>query len=228
MSEETSMKNNSDPRFKNRFYPAESITSYCRGYATALAEAYQRLDQGLLQRFASEIEAAIRENRTIFTCGNGGSATIADQMAADWGKGIYIENVCAPKVICLASNLSSVTAYGNDVGYDYIFSEQLKMLAKANDVYLAISSSGNSPNVIEGASTAKRLGMRILSFTGFSGGRLKDLSDISLHVPIDNYGVVEDCHQGIMHLLAQYLFLRFHASMEQERKILVGTKESII
>ena len=205
-----------DPRYKNTFFSTQSLTTYMADYANALSKAYQELDQKSCQKFVDEIESAITEGRTVFSCGNGGSASIADQMATDWGKGIFMENFCQPRIISLSANNSSITAYGNDLGYEFIFSEQLKMLGKSGDVYLAISSSGNSPNVIQGAKTAIAMGMKTLSLTGFSGGMLKEISDICIHVPHHNYGIAEDCHQGIMHLTAQYLFLRFQEKQESK------------
>ncbi|HIF39122.1 MAG TPA: SIS domain-containing protein [Gemmatimonadetes bacterium] len=105
----------------------------------------------------------------------------------------------------LSSESSVVTAFANDFGYDKVFSGQLRMLGSTGDLLILISSSGNSQNVLEAAQEAKELRIRTIGFTGFSGGELKSMVDVNLHVPADNYGIVEDSHQALMHVFAQHL-----------------------
>jgi D-sedoheptulose 7-phosphate isomerase len=105
----------------------------------------------------------------------------------------------------LSSNLPLISAVANDIGYEDTIVFQLCRLAKQGDIVILISSSGNSPNILKAAKWAVDYGVLVIGMTGFSGGKLKELSDISLHVPIKNYGVVEDCHQSLMHIIAQFI-----------------------
>jgi len=98
-----------------------------------------------------------------------------------------------------------ITAIGNDISYDEIFVYQLRCLAKAGDVLITISSSGDSENIVRTVQWAKNNGIPVISMTGFTGGRSAQLADVNLHVDADNYGVIEDVHQSLMHLLAQYI-----------------------
>jgi phosphoheptose isomerase len=101
--------------------------------------------------------------------------------------------------------MSLITAIANDFKYEDVFSKQIEMFAKPQDVLVAVSSSGNSPNIINAINTAKQLGMNTIALVGFDGGEVSKLSDIVLHIKSNNYGVVEDCHQSLMHILAQHL-----------------------
>ena len=107
----------------------------------------------------------------------------------------------------------------NDIGSEQMFSFQLESLGSEGDVLVAISSSGSSPNIINAVKTAKSLGMRTLSMTGFSGGETAKLADVSLHVDAQNYGVIEDAHQSLMHILAQYMRQLHISNVEQLGKL---------
>jgi phosphoheptose isomerase len=143
----------------------------------------------------------------VFVAGNGGSAAIADHLCCDWTKGTHAANLVPLRTHSLVSNVALLTAVANDFGYDDAFARQLEMLGVAGDVVLLISSSGNSPNVLAAADRAKALGITTIGLTGFSGGALAARADFALHVPYANYGLVEDCHQILMHTFAQ-LFAR--------------------
>ena len=110
-----------------------------------------------------------------------------------------------PHVQSLSSNVELVTAIANDLSYDDVFVYQLSTLAKAGDVLITISASGDSENVVRAAAWARDNGVEVIAFTGFDGGRTGGLATVHLHVEGDNYGVVEDAHQSLMHVLAQYL-----------------------
>jgi D-sedoheptulose 7-phosphate isomerase len=204
-----------DNRFKNQTYTMDSMASYLKEYGEQTAMAYKNINPNSVNALAETLAQAIKRGAMIYTCGNGGSATIADQMSTDWGKGISVDNHIQARVVSLSSNTGNITAYGNDVGYDLVFAEQLKTLAQAGDVLVCVSSSGNSPNVLAAVEQAKKMKVKTISFTGFDGGKLKPATDINVHVPIKNYGVVEDCHQGIMHIAAQYLFLKLYGELKQ-------------
>jgi D-sedoheptulose 7-phosphate isomerase len=141
----------------------------------------------------------------VFVAGNGGSAAISEHLSCDWQKGVHLEHMNGLKVQCLTSNTALLTAIANDYGYDQAFSYQLEFAdVTKEDLVLLISSSGNSDNIIKAALFAKNKGCKVIGLTGFTGGKLKDLADVSLHIPFSNYGLVEDGHQVLMHVLAQY------------------------
>lgn len=137
----------------------------------------------------------------IFICGNGGSASTASHFKTDLNKAFSIAKGTMP-AICLVDNISTLTAASNDYSYDDVFTYQLKYLLKEKDVLITISGSGNSNNVIKAAEYAKRKGSIVISFVGFKGGKLKSISDYSLHVFIGNIQVSEDLHMLFCHLIS--------------------------
>ena len=140
----------------------------------------------------------------IYTIGNGASASIAQHWACDYTKGCKRGGL-RPRVISLAANIPLMTAISNDISYDDVYSFQLDALGQEGDVLVAISSSGNSPNVVKAIETAKSLKMKTIALTGFDGGKARELADISLHVDINEYEAAEDVHQAIMHMIAKYM-----------------------
>jgi len=140
----------------------------------------------------------------IYTIGNGASASIAQHWACDYTKGCK-KGGLRPRVISLAANIPLMTAISNDISYDDVYSFQLDALGQEGDVLVAISSSGNSPNVVKAIKTAKSLKMKTIALTGFDGGKARELADISLHVDINEYEAAEDVHQAIMHMIAKYM-----------------------
>lgn len=154
----------------------------------------------------AEVEKAVTVLRDIcarggriFTMGNGGSAAIADHLAADFEKNAY-PNGPRPKIFSLSSQAAKILAYGNDISFEGVFSEQLKGQGSAGDVAVMISSSGNSPNIVRAVEMAKSLGMTVIGLSGFSGGKLREMSDISIHFECPVYELTEDLHSMICHL----------------------------
>jgi D-sedoheptulose 7-phosphate isomerase len=147
-----------------------------------------------------------KSGKTVFIFGNGGSAGTSQHMVNDLVKGSVVEGKQRLKVIGLADNMSVLTAYANDCGYDSVFVEPLKTLMSPGDVCIAISASGNSPNVVKAVEYAVGNGGTVISLVGFSGGKLKELSQISIHFKSHNYGVVEDAQLMFSHLSSQYMF----------------------
>lgn len=149
------------------------------------------------------------DDRTIFFFGNGGSASTASHFVTDIAK--VAGGTKSPakgrrfKCLALNDNVPGVTAWANDVGYADIFSGQLKQLADAGDVVVAISGSGNSPNVLEGVRAAKEIGCATIGLTGIGGGKLKDLVDVALIVPSNSMQHTEDVHLVTCHLLTAFL-----------------------
>lgn len=177
-------------------------------YANELNRAIWNLDTSVLDDAARAIIDCVKKGGTIYSCGNGGSAAIADHLACDCLKGIRTDTDLKPRVVSLASNGPLMTAIANDFSYEDVFSYQLESLLQPNDILITISSSGNSPNIKKAIDTAKKRGNMTVALCGFAGGYSKN-ADIVLHVKSDNYGIVEDVHQSIMHMLAQYIRLLY-------------------
>lgn len=186
-----------DPKsMKQKLFNTESIGEYLKEYTLTMR---YNIDSVSWEKLSQAFDAMKRAER-IFVAGNGGSASIANHLACDFGKGAHRHHVHS-----LASNMAIVTALANDISYDSIFEEQLKMADLNNrDLLILISSSGNSPNILKAANYAKLIGSEIIGLCGFHGGELKKLATIPLHIDVNNYGIVEDCHQAIMHVLTQW------------------------
>ena len=165
----------------------------------------QNIDFRELNKVINLLKKWFKNKNIAYTCGNGGSSSLADHFTCDFIKQSNNKTNLQIKSISLTSNFSLISAIANDINYDQIFSFQIEKLCKKNDVLFLFSVSGNSPNLVEAIKKAKKIGVKTISFTGFNGGKLVKLSDLNLNFPIANYGIVEDCHIGIMHYLSQYL-----------------------
>ena len=181
------------------------IEKFSTDYFTSLSEAFLSINTNNIKKACSALEDAISQNNTIFTCGNGGSASISDHFVCDHMKGIRKSTNLFPRIYSLSSNLSVISAISNDITYDDIFLFQLQSLSSQNDVLITISSSGDSENIIKAIKWAKINKLRTISFTGFDGGRSLKIADINIHINSYNYGIIEDCHQSIMHILSQFI-----------------------
>jgi D-sedoheptulose 7-phosphate isomerase len=189
--------------FPNKKYAA--IGSFADDYFVQLSHAAASIDRDRLADAARVLEEAYRGEATLFVCGNGGSAAIADSFVCDHAKLIRTGTTVCPRVLSLSSNIPMLTAIANDLSYDDIFAYQLEGQARPGDVLLTVSASGNSENVVRAARWARENGLAVIAFTGFGGGRTAELATVHLHADADNYGVVEDTHQSLMHILAQYI-----------------------
>ncbi len=183
------------------------IGAYADAYYDRLSLAAASIDRGALAGAVRILKGALDRDAQIFSCGNGGSASIANHLLCDFAKGIQTDTTHRPRVVSLASNVEILTAIANDISYDDVFVYQLATQAREGDVLMTISSSGDSENVIRALAHARANGIPTIAMTGFSGGRSRKNADVHIHVSGDNYGVVEDTHQSIMHLLAQFLRL---------------------
>lgn len=170
------------------------------------------LDVAAVERAVQAIITAFDQGRTVFTCGNGGSATTSSHMAADLGKNSAIPGKQRLRVIGLADNMSWFSALGNDLGYENVFVEQLANFLESGDLLIAISASGNSPNVVKAAEYAREHGGMVIGLVGFKGGKLKQIADIAVHSEIDDYGPVEDCHLMLDHIFVEALREHIRAS----------------
>jgi len=193
------------------------IAQHIEYYRNNINNGLDAIDQKTFASIVSVLTNAFLARATIFVCGNGGSASISEHFTCDHGKGIATNTNYFPKFVSLNSNVATLTAYANDCGYENVFKNQLVNHAETGDVLIAISSSGNSKNIIEAIQAAKKLDLKTISFTGFDGGEAKMISDLNIHIPVNNYGVVEDCHQIIMHMLAQYIRVRDNTSVDLDK-----------
>jgi|tagenome__1003787_1003787.scaffolds.fasta_scaffold20978880_4 D-sedoheptulose 7-phosphate isomerase len=194
-----------DPRHLNVTLDASSIDSYKKEYARGLQAALTEVSSTAVEQLCDAILKCTDNGRQILVVGNGGSAAIAEHLCCDWTKGTACEGHPIITSRSLTANSSLYSAIANDYGFESVFDTQIDFFGKDGDVLIAISSSGNSPNILKAAKRAKALGMLVAGFTGFKGGELKELADISIHVPISNYGIVEDGHQSVMHVIAQFI-----------------------
>jgi D-sedoheptulose 7-phosphate isomerase len=172
-----------------------------KDYLLAVQDVLAHLDHEVVDRMIDVIWRGYEEGRTLFVFGNGGSAALASHFACDIGKGTVAGRAKRLKTIALTDNVALITAWANDKAYEEIFSEQLESLAEKGDIVLAISGSGNSPNVIRGLEAGRRLGVQSLVLTGFAGGRAKTLADLCLIVPSDSMQHIEDAHLCATHAI---------------------------
>jgi phosphoheptose isomerase len=190
-------------QFPRRKY--ESAAKYLDDYARELAGALATVDRDAVERAAALLASTHVSDGTIWSCGNGGSAAIANHLVCDHTKGVHADTDLRPRVHSLSANVEVVTAIANDMSYADVFVHQLRLGARRGDTLMTVSSSGDSENVVRAASWARDNGLSVIALTGFSGGRSATLANINLHVRAENYGLVEDAHQSLMHILAQYL-----------------------
>jgi D-sedoheptulose 7-phosphate isomerase len=188
----------------------KSASEFAKDYIHGLKQVLDQLPLKPVEEILRAIEQAQSERRQIFVIGNGGSAATASHMMNDLCKGTLGHKGDAPwprlRVIALTDNVSLMTAWANDTDYHRIFSEPLKNLAERGDLLIAISASGNSPNIIAAVEAAKQMGVKVIGLAGFSGGKLSHMADVSFVVPSDGYGPVEDVHMILDHIITGYLY----------------------
>lgn len=184
----------------------DSIAKYQRD----LADVILGLDVNGVRKVVDLFAEAREHGRTIFVCGNGGSASSASHFVCDVLKGASFGREKKFRILSLNDNLPTLTAYSNDVGYDVVFAEQLKNFAKAGDVFLAISGSGNSPNVLRGMEAAQEIGCTTVAMTGRDGGKLGPMAGLHLHVANSHMGRIEDGHMAMCHMIAYHFMEEAH------------------
>jgi D-sedoheptulose 7-phosphate isomerase len=182
-------------------------------YLSVVCREIEKLDRTQIENISDLVESAYDDGRFVFIIGNGGSGANASHLCEDLAKCTLrdFENQKRLKVLSLTDNTAGIMAWANDEGYDRIFVEQLKNLASRGDVLLAISGSGNSPNILKAVTWANDHGLITVGITGFSGGKLKSLAHHNLHAAIDDMGIVESLHQVVFHWIIDDLYRRFSA-----------------
>jgi len=184
----------------------------CKKYFLDIESVLRRLPFPVIDRVTEALWHAYLEDGTVYVFGNGGSAALASHCACDLGKGTVVNSNRRFRVIALTDNVPLMTAWANDACYDDIFAEQLAPLIDKADIALAISGSGNSPNVLKGLHVARQAGAFTIGLTGFQGGRMKPLCDLCVIIPSENMQVIEDLHLSVSHSVFTSLRARMRAT----------------
>lgn len=199
---------------KLRLEPAEAIDEFASNYFKYLSQLYSNLDTKIFIKFEKEFDDILQKNKTLFILGNGGGASTGSTMVNDLGFDILKKTKTKKtfQIMSLTDNQSSVTAISNDISFDEVFTNQLKIYFKKGDKILIFSASGNSTNLINAAKYVKKKGGKIISVLGFDGGKLKKLSDLCLHIKTNTgeYGPVEDLQLSFNHILAHWYQLKLN------------------
>lgn len=178
--------------------------TFIESYQKQLMDVLEGLDLQAIEAIIAAFAKARDEGKTIFVCGNGGSAASASHVVCDVVKGASFGKEQRFRMLCLIDNFPTLTAYSNDVGYDVVIVEQLKNFANPGDVVMALSGSGNSPNVVNALEWARSKGLVTIAMTGRDGGKLGALADIHFHVPHPHMGRIEDAHMVACHMIAYH------------------------
>lgn len=184
-------------------------TQVYQEYITLMNGVLADLDMSDLAAITDTLVKAFHDGKTVYVAGNGGSAATASHMACDFQKTTLAkdhERIAKRfRAIALSDNAPLISAWGNDVHYDEVFAQQLRNLGSEGDALIVITASGNSPNILKALEAAKDLGVTTIGLLGFQGGKSKALCDLSVVAKSDNYGVIEDAHSIIMHMLTAHL-----------------------
>jgi D-sedoheptulose 7-phosphate isomerase len=179
------------------------IAAIVEDHVAEVRTVLARISVDDVERVVEIILDAYHHRRHVYIVGNGGSASTATHFACDLSKATIVQGRARLRVTSLTDNVALLTAWANDTSYENVFAEQLANLLNPGDVVVAISASGNSPNVIAAIKTAAACGATTVGIVGFSGGSLKEAVDAVVHVPSDSYGVVEDCHLVLEHAITE-------------------------
>jgi D-sedoheptulose 7-phosphate isomerase len=175
------------------------------GYSSKLEAMLRSPAFDQVEVLARSLAGAWREGRMIYLCGNGGSAGNANHLANDFTYGVGIKHGVGMRVESLSANTSVLTCLANDIGYEKVYSEQLRAKGRAGDLLVVFSGSGNSPNVVEALEMGNSLGLETFAILGYSGGKCKDLAQIPIHFLVDDMQVAEDLQLVVGHMVMQWL-----------------------
>lgn len=177
----------------------------CKSYAAKLTKVLAETDWTNVELLATELKKLIESGRSLYLCGNGGSAGNAQHLANDFLYGVSPNKKQAIKVEALAANASVITCLGNDIGYENIFSHQLDVKTNAGDMLIVLSGSGNSDNIIKAIESAKNKGAYTSGVLGYSGGKAKELLDLPIHFAVDDMQISEDLQLIVGHMVMRLL-----------------------
>ncbi|WP_345532423.1 SIS domain-containing protein [Viridibacterium curvum] len=180
-------------------------TGFFSAYADRLSSVLATFDWTPVAQLAQAMHDAWAAGQQVFFCGNGGSAGNAIHLANDFVYGVARTTGGGIRALSLSANSAVITCLANDEGYDKIYSEQLAVQARAGDVLIVLSGSGNSPNIVSVLERAKVMGVHSYAVLGYSGGKCKALADVAIHFPIDDMQISEDLQLVVGHMLMQWL-----------------------
>jgi D-sedoheptulose 7-phosphate isomerase len=178
--------------------------SFPQTYKADLLKTIETIDLAKVNEAIRILVQARAKNRRIFVCGNGGSASTASHFVCHMVKGASFNRSTRFRIMALTDSLPTITAYSNDVGYECVFVEQSKNFAEPGDVLMAISGSGNSPNVLRAVEYANSIGCRTITLSGRDGGKLGPLAQLNIQVSNPHMGRMEDGHMAVMHMICYY------------------------
>ena len=182
------------------------LEKFCSVYANKLSDILGSSDWSGVAQLGKDMRECWLAGRQVFFCGNGGSAGNAIHLANDYLYGIAKRTGAGLKVQALSANTAVMTCLANDVGYDYIYSEQLAVLAESGDLLVVLSGSGNSPNILRVLEQANAMGVKSCAILGYTGGQCKSLADFSIHFPVDDMQIAEDMQLVVGHMLMKWLY----------------------
>jgi D-sedoheptulose 7-phosphate isomerase len=182
------------------------MKTYLEQYTAALKEALDAFSPKEFEKIIAALAEAYKKDRQVFIAGNGGSAASANHFVCDFGKNAvpFASGKRRFRIISVSDNIEKITAIGNDISFDEIFSFQLGNLMNEGDVLIVISASGNSPNVVKACEFAKTKNAKIIVIAGFDGGKIKNFADAAMVVPLKSYEQIEDIHLVILHMIVYY------------------------
>ena len=200
----------------------EMAARFAREYLDGLCRVIAMVDEQRIAELVFELQRAYDEDRQIFIIGNGGSAGTASHMACDLAKTVLGRKPDKSRrrfrVLSMTDNVPLITALGNDLGYEHIFTEQLILYARESDLLLVITGSGNSPNIVKAVKLARKMGLRTAGLLGFDGGKVMSMLDAVVLIPDFSYGYVEDLHVVMDHLITSYFSLQFNRSLRERQE----------
>lgn len=192
------------------FGAAESAQDYAAAFQDRMARLIAALDSSAIAELIELLEQTCESGGGIFAAGNGGSSAVASHFVVDLASNALVDGFPGYRVMCLSDNVESMTAIANDSGYENVFSRQIRCHLRPGDVLIAFSVSGNSENVVRAVEMTKLMGGTAVGLTGFDGGRLREICDLSVHIPAtrDEYGPVEDAFSCVTHIVTGYLTMK--------------------
>lgn len=180
--------------------------SYIKEYLALETQVLEQLDVDAIDAALSLLEECLERESSIYIFGNGGSSATASHFQNDFNKGVSEHTEKKFRFVCLNDNVPTMMAIANDIGFEEVFRFQLCGKLKPEDIVIAISGSGNSKNVLNAVEYARQQGCKIIGLTGYEGGRLREMSDISLHAPIKSMQITEDIHMVFDHLMMSVFY----------------------
>jgi len=183
-----------------------SAISEFADYSSRLQQVLRTADWTGVAQLSHALRECWLSGQQVFLCGNGGSAGNAIHLANDFLYGISKTPGSGLRVTALPANSAVLTCLANDVGYDQVYSLQLAVQARAGDVLIALSGSGNSPNILTALQEARRIGMRSFAILGYTGGKAKAMADVSIHFPVEDMQIAEDMQVVVGHMVMQWLY----------------------